>query len=46
VEKKSGLKNYGTLNLKLFNYKFNSEDIHFTIKDGILYAFCMGTSTE
>ena len=24
------------------NYKFNSKDIRFTTKDGILYAFCLG----
>jgi alpha-L-fucosidase len=28
------------------NYKFNSKDIRFTTKDGILYAFCLGTPTE
>jgi alpha-L-fucosidase len=28
------------------NYKFNSRDIRFTTKDGILYAFCLGTPTE
>jgi alpha-L-fucosidase len=25
------------------NYKFNARDIRFTSKDGILYAFCLGT---
>ena len=28
------------------NYKFNSKDIRFTTKDGILYAFCLGVPTE
>ncbi len=28
------------------NYKFNSKDIRFTTKDGILYAFCLGTPAE
>jgi alpha-L-fucosidase len=28
------------------NYKFNSKDIRFTTKDGILYAFCLGKPTE
>jgi alpha-L-fucosidase len=28
------------------NYKFNSKDIRFTTKDGILYAFCLGTPSE
>lgn len=28
------------------NYKFNSKDIRFTTKDGVLYAFCLGTPTE
>jgi alpha-L-fucosidase len=28
------------------NYKFNAKDIRFTTKDGILYAFCLGTPTE
>jgi alpha-L-fucosidase len=28
------------------NYKFNSKDIRFTTKAGILYAFCLGTPTE
>jgi alpha-L-fucosidase len=28
------------------NYKFNSKDIRFTAKDGILYAFCLGIPTE
>ena len=27
-------------------YKFNSKDALFTTKDGILYAFCPGTTTE
>ncbi len=28
------------------NYKFNSKDIRFTTKEGILYAFCLGLPTE
>jgi alpha-L-fucosidase len=28
------------------NYKFNSKDIRFTSKDGILYAFCLGIPAE
>ncbi len=28
------------------NYKFNSKDIRFTTKDGILYAFCLGQPGE
>ena len=28
------------------NYKFNSKDIRFTTKEGILYTFCLGTPTE
>jgi alpha-L-fucosidase len=28
------------------NYKFNSKDIRFTVKDGILYAFCLGKPAE
>jgi len=28
------------------NYKFNSKDIRFTTKDGILYAFCLGKPSE
>ncbi len=28
------------------NYQFNSKDIRFTMKDGYLYAFCLGTPTE
>jgi len=28
------------------NYKFNVKDIRFTAKDGVLYAFCLGTPTE
>ncbi len=28
------------------NYKFNSKDIRFTAKNGILYAFCLGKPTE
>jgi len=28
------------------NYKFNSKDIRFTTKDGILYAFCLGIPSE
>jgi alpha-L-fucosidase len=28
------------------NYKFNSKDIRFTSKDGVLYAFCLGLPTE
>jgi alpha-L-fucosidase len=27
------------------NYKFNAKDIRFTIKDGFLYAYCLGTPT-
>jgi alpha-L-fucosidase len=28
------------------NYQFNSKDIRFATKDGILYAFCLGTPVE
>ncbi len=28
------------------NYKFNSKDIRFTTKEGIMYAFCLGAPTE
>jgi alpha-L-fucosidase len=28
------------------NYKFNSKDIRFTTKDGILYAFCLGIPVD
>jgi alpha-L-fucosidase len=28
------------------NFKFNAKDIRFTTKDGILYAFCLGSPTE
>ncbi|MGB8492262.1 MAG: alpha-L-fucosidase [Bacteroidales bacterium] len=28
------------------NYKFNAKDIRFTSKDGVLYAFCLGTPVE
>ncbi len=28
------------------NYKFNSDDIRFTSKDGFLYAFCLGTPAK
>ena len=28
------------------NYKFSSQDIRFTTKDGILYAFCLGTPAD
>jgi alpha-L-fucosidase len=28
------------------NYQFNAKDIRFTTKEGILYAFCLGTPTE
>ena len=28
------------------NYKFNSKDIRFTVKDGILYAYCLGIPVQ
>jgi alpha-L-fucosidase len=28
------------------NYKFNAKDIRFTSKDGVLFAFCLGTPAE